>query len=385
MPFYHKLGKMPQKKHVTFYKDDGKSLFREELFSTNGFSSIYSTKYHIYMPTQTLEIRELKTVDIDWSDAPLMHFHFFTDDKKTPGDFLTSRNLFLKNQHCWLSTANPTENPDYFYKNAYNHEFIFVHRGTGTFISEYGRFLFVPGDQILVPKGVIFQLLFDNFENNKLFIAESDTPYEFPPHFINEAGQLLEDAPLSERDIKLPEFFDPFDETGKFPLVIKAGKRLFEYILPTHPYDLVGWDGYLYPWAFNIKDYQPKVGKIHLPPPVHQLFKTGHFVLCNFCPRLFDFHPEAIPAPYFHSNVDSAEVLYYVEGDFMSRKGIKEGSITLHPMGIPHGPQPGKTEASVGALKTDEYAIMIDTFEPLEPTLKVKETMDSNYYKSWLE
>jgi homogentisate 1,2-dioxygenase len=226
---------------------------------------------------------------------------------------------------------------------------------------------------------------FDSFDNNKLVIVESDTPYDIPKHFRNEYGQILEEAPYCERDFKIPSKLESFDIKGQFELIIKAKYRLFKHTLDHHPFDVVGWDGYLYPYSFNIKDYAPKVGKLHLPPPVHLLFTTEHFVLCNFCPRLFDFHPKSIPAPYFHTNIDSAEVLYYIEGDFMSRKGVGEGSITLHPLGLPHGPQPGKTEQSVGAKETFEYALMVDTFEPFDLTTNVRDTMDENYHLSWIE
>jgi homogentisate 1,2-dioxygenase len=237
---------------------------------------------------------------------------------------------------------------------------------------------------LVVPRGTTYQLRFDGLDNNKLLIIESDTPFDIPKNYRNEYGQLVEGAPYCERDIKVPETLEPVDEAGKFKLIIKSGERYFEYLLPYHPFDVVGWDGYHYPFAFNIKDFCPIVGKIHQPPPVHLLFKTGHFVLCNFTPRLFDFHPQAIPAPYFHSNIDSDEVIYYVDGVFMSRKGIREGSVTLHPRGIPHGPQPGKVEESLGAKETKEYAVMIDTFEPLHLTSHVKEMVDENYPRSWL-
>ncbi len=386
MNIYHKLGKLPPKRHVTFYKPDGESLYREELVSSKGFSGIYSLKYHINMPTQYKSVKEIGGLENeDWKEAPLQHYHFYTDKKQSPGDFLTSRNCFLKNSHCRVSTAHPTKNADYFYKNAYHSEYIFIHHGSGTFYSEYGKFSFEEGDQIIIPQSTIYQLEFDNAEGNKIVIVESDTAYEFPKHYINEYGQTEEHAPFYERDFKLPEYLEPKDESGEFRLIVKADEKFFEYILPKHPFGVVGWDGYLYPFAFNIKDYAPKVGKLHLPPPIHLLFKTDHFVICNFCPRLFDWHEGAVPAPYFHSNIDSAEVLYYVEGDFMSRKGVSEGSITLHPMGLPHGPQPGKTEASVGVRETEEYAIMIDTFAPLEPTKNVKETIDDTYHLSWLE
>jgi homogentisate 1,2-dioxygenase len=386
VPYYVRVGKVPPKRHITFYKPDGKSLYREELFSTKGFSGIYSNKYHLYMPPQVESIREIdKDVSNEWDGAPLQYYHFLTDSKLTRGNFLSARNIFLKNEHCIISTAHVTEDTEYFYRNSYKHEMLFVHHGEGEFLSEYGKIRFEQWDYILVPKGTTYQIKFKSYDNNKLFIVESDTPFAIPAHFRNEYGQLKEDAPYYERDFRPPEFMEPVDKMGKFPLMLKVSDRMFEYHLPHHPFDVVGWDGYLYPYAFNIKEYAPKVGKIHLPPPIHLMFTTEHFVVCNFVPRLFDFHPQAIPAPYYHSNVDSDEVLYYVHGDFMSRTGVKEGSITLHPMGIPHGPQPGKTEASIGKKDTDEYAIMIDTFTPLKVTKNVRETMVEDYHHSWLE
>ena len=385
MPFYVKVGKVPPKRHITFYKDDGKSLYREELFSTLGFSGIYSIKYHINMPTQVKKIGEIpQNNSIDWPDAPLQYYHFFTENKKTGGDILRARNEFLKNDNCVISTANVSEDSDFFFRNSYAHELIFVHHGTGEFLSEYGSLHFEQWDYIVVPKGTTYQMKFDSYDDNKLMIIESSTPYDIPRHFRNEYGQITEDAPYYERDFKVPQFTEPIDKQGDFELILKLRNRYFKYSLANYPFDVVGWDGFLYPYTFNLKEYAPKVGKIHLPPPIHLMFTTKHFVVCNFVPRLFDFHPQSIPAPYNHSNVDSDEVLYYVHGDFMSRKGIQEGSITLHPMGIPHGPQPGKTEASIGVKETNEYAVMIDTFQPLRVTKNVKDTMVEDYSQSWL-
>ncbi|MGB5848992.1 MAG: homogentisate 1,2-dioxygenase [Ignavibacteriaceae bacterium] len=386
MPFYVKVGKVPPKRHITFYKDDGKSLYREELFSTLGFSGIYSNKYHIYMPTQVKKIGETpQNNSNDWPDAPLQYYHFFTEKKKTDGDIISSRNEFLKNDNCVISTANVSEDSDLFFRNSYAHELIFVHRGDGEFLSEYGRLTFEKWDYIVVPKGTTYQVKFNSYDDNKLMIVESSTPFDIPRHFRNEYGQLTEDAPYYERDFKVPQFTEPIDNQGDFELILKLKDRYFKYLLPNHPFDVVGWDGFLYPYTFNLKEYAPKVGKIHLPPPVHLMFTTKNFVVCNFVPRVYDFHPQSIPAPYYHSNVDSDEVLYYVHGDFMSRKGIEEGSITLHPMGIPHGPQPGKTEASIGIKETDEYAVMIDTFQSLRVTKNVKDTMVKDYSQSWLD
>ncbi|MCH8035107.1 MAG: homogentisate 1,2-dioxygenase [Bacteroidetes bacterium] len=385
MPFYIKVGKVPPKRHITFYKDDGKSLYREELFSTLGFSGIYSIKYHINMPTQVKKIGEIpQNNSIDWPDAPLQYYHFFTENKKTGGDILKARNEFLKNDNCVISTANVSEDSDFFFRNSYAHELIFVHHGKGEFLSEYGCLNFEQWDYIVVPKGTTYQIKFDSYDDNKLMIIESSTPFDIPRHFRNEYGQLTEDAPYYERDFKVPQFTEPIDKQGDFKLILKLRDRYYKYSLANYPFDVVGWDGFLYPYTFNLKEYAPKVGKIHLPPPIHLMFTTKHFVVCNFVPRLFDFHPQSIPAPYNHSNVDSDEVLYYVYGDFMSRKGIQEGSITLHPMGIPHGPQPGKTEASIGVKETNEYAVMIDTFQPLRVTKNVKDTMVEDYSQSWL-
>jgi homogentisate 1,2-dioxygenase len=386
MPYYVKVGKVPPKRHITFYKDDGKSLYREELFSTLGFSGIYSNKYHVHMPTQVKKIGEIpQNHSTDWPDAPLQYYHFFTEKTKTIGDILSSRNEFLKNDNCVISTANVSEDSNFFFRNSYAHELIFIHRGEGEFLSEYGSLLFEKWDYIVVPKGTTYQLKFNSYDDNKLMIVESSTPFDIPRHFRNEYGQLTEDAPYYERDFKVPQLTEPIDEQGDFELILKLKDRYFKYLLVNHPFDVVGWDGFLYPYTFNLKEYAPKVGKIHLPPPIHLMFTTKHFVVCNFVPRLYDFHPQSIPAPYYHSNVDSDEVLYYVHGDFMSRKGVEEGSITLHPMGIPHGPQPGKTEASIGKKETDEYAVMIDTFQSLRVTKNVKDTMVKDYSQSWLE
>lgn len=386
MAYYIKLGKVPAKRHITFFKDDGKSLYREELFSTKGFAGIYSNKYHLYMPPQVESISEVDLLkDKIWTDAPLQYYHFMTGKKKTSGNFLTARQEFLKNNNCVISTANPTEDTDLFFRNSYTHEIVFVHNGKGEMLSEYGKLKFDNWDYIVIPKGTTYQLKFDDYNDVKLMIIESDTTFDIPKHFRNEYGQLTEDAPYYERDFKPPVYREPMDKVGQFNLILKVRNKYFEYHLPHHPFDVIGWDGFLYPYTFNLKDYAPKVGKIHLPPPVHLMFTTQNFVICNFVPRLYDFHPQAIPAPYYHSNVDSDEVLYYVHGDFMSRTGVQEGSITLHPMGIPHGPQPGRTEASIGKKETEEYAVMIDTFSPLFLTTNVKETMVGDYSQSWLE
>ncbi len=386
MPFYHRLGELPKVKHTTFYKPDGKSLYREELFSSKGFSGIYSTKYRHHLPTKIKSSKELNLHKaVDWPEAKTLYYHCFTDKLDEGGNYITARNVFLENSHTILATAKVTEDTDDFYRNGFAAEYVLVHHGSGTFKSDFGNIPFVAGDQFIIPRAVTYQFKFNDFKNNKLFIVESDTAFEIPGKFRNEYGQLEEHAPYSERDFKVPGELDAKDESGDFRVILKTGRRYFEHIVPNHPFDVVGWDGYLYPYAFNIRDYHPKVGRIHLPPPVHIAWRTGNFVLCNFCPRPFDFHKDAIPAPYAHSNIDSDEVLYYVEGDFMSRKGVEEGSITLHPGGMPHAPQPGKTEASIGQKETNEYAVMVDTYTPLRPTKNLEKCIDPDYDKSWLE
>lgn len=386
MPFYQKQGKVPSKRHVTFYQPDGKNLYREELYSTRGFSGVYANRYRIRMPTRVLKTVE-KTFPTtpSWTDVPLQWHLFHTDRLKTSGDFFQSRTEWMHNDHVSIQTATPTTHAPYFYKNGYAHELIFIHRGAGRLCTEFGEITFTSGDYLIVPKGVIYQLSFDDFEDNKLFIAESSTPFDIPAHYRSTTGQLLESAPYCERDLRTPLLQTPVDQKGEFEVLIKAGKRLFVQTWDHHPFDVVGWDGCEFPYALNIKDFAAKVGQIHLPPTVHLVFTTEHFVVCNFVPRLLDFHAQSVPAPYFHTNVDSDEVLYYVDGTFTSRKGIESGSITLHPTGIPHGPQPGKTEASIGKKETNEYAVMIDTFSPLYLSKRIEEFSDRSYSSSWLE
>ncbi|GMT49990.1 MAG: homogentisate 1,2-dioxygenase [bacterium] len=386
MSFYQKRGEIPSKKHVTFYQKDNRSLYREELVSTKGFSGICSTKYHINLPTAVRDLKGFPIMeDKIWHEAPLENYHFNTNKVKRKGNFVTARNYYLSNDHVELSCVHVSDNCTDLYENASAHELVFIHHGTGQYLSDYGVLPVQEGDYLMIPKGTIGQLQFDDLKSVKLLIIESCMPFEIPKSYRNDYGQLLEQAPYCERDFTTPKWVEPLHQKGDFTLVIKSGNRLYKYILAYHPFDLIGWDGYYYPFTFNIKDYSPIVGKLHLPPPVHMVFNSPHFVICNFVPRPFDFHPQAIPAPYYHSNIDSDEVLYYVAGDFMSRKGIEEGSITLHPGGIPHGPQPGKIEESIGKKETKEYAIMLDTFSPLKLTTHARSTMIENYYQSWLQ
>ena len=384
MPLYHQLGKIPPKRHTVFRKDNGE-LFSEELVSTHGFSSVYSLVYHCYPPTIVKEIREPYDVNPKIArEKHLKHTSLRGFQVKPKADFLESRTPALVNSDLHISLAAAQKSMDsYFYKNSQADEVIFVHEGSGTLRTGYGELPFAYGDYLVIPRGVIYQIDFDT-DKNRLFIVESFEPIRTPKRYRNEFGQLMEHSPFCERDIRRPQNLKTFDEKGDFEIKIKKQGLIYPYVYGTHPFDFVGWDGYHYPWAFSIHDFMPITGKLHQPPPVHQTFETNSFVLCSFCPRMYDYHPDSIPAPYNHSNVDSDEVLYYVDGDFMSRKSVERGQITLHPGGIPHGPHPGTVEKSIGQTKTEELAVMIDPFRPLMLTEEALQIEDQDYYKSWL-
>ena len=384
MPYYVKKGKIPKKRHIAFRKPDG-GLYYEELFSTEGFSSIYSLMYHIHPPTEVLKIGEPQDVSPKIAVKNNMQHRAFRSFRVKPGgDYLSSRKIVLCNEDVQLYVAAPTESMTTFYKNGTADELIFVHYGKGVLRTNFGNVYFDEGDYLHIPRGVIFKLEFET-ENNRLFITESFSPIRFPKRYMNSEGQLLEHSPFHERDIRPPQELETYDETGEFEILVKKYHQIFPYVYKYHPFDLVGWDGHFYPYAFNILDFEPIVGRIHQPPPVHQNFEGRNFVICSFVPRLYDFHPEAIPAPYYHSNVDSDEVLYYAKGEFMSRKNIEEGFISLHPIGITHGPHPGAIEKSIGQKETNELAVMVDTFRPLYLTKDALDIEFKEYYLSWLD
>ena len=385
MPHYHKLGKIPSKRHIQFRKPDG-GLYSEQLVSTEGFSDVYSLVYHTYPPTLVKEVGEPWSVEPEIAiEKNLQHRSFNGFDVAPADDFLESRVPVLVNNDVHISLSAPRKSmKNYFFKNSGGHEMIFIHKGEGVLKSMYGNIKFGYGDHLIIPRGVIYQLDFKD-EDNRLFIVESFSPFRFPKRYINEAGQLLEHSPFYERDIRKPENLETHDEKGDFKVLIKRDNMIFPYHYATHPFDLIGWDGYHFPFALSIHEFEPITGRVHQPPPVHQTFEAHNFVTCAFVPRLYDYHPEAIPAPYNHSNVDSDEVLYYVDGDFMSRKHVEKGMITLHPTGIPHGPHPGAVEKSIGQKETGELAVMVDTFKPLSITKQALGIEDKNYYKSWVE
>ena len=382
---YHSLGNIPHKRHTVFRQPNG-NLYSEELFSTEGFSSNYSLLYHVYPPTRILKVAE--PIDVAPKIAMqynLQHRSLITFGVKPAKDFLDSRVPLLVNNDIYIGTAAPQESmTTYFYKNADADEMLFIHEGSGKLKSAFGEIPFSYGDYVIIPRGLVYQLEFDG-PDNRILYAESFSPIVTPKRYRNHFGQLLEHSPYCERDIRKPQNLVTHDETGEFTIKIKKQNLLYPYTYANHPFDLTGWDGYVYPYAFSIHDFEPITGRVHQPPPVHQTFESSAFVICSFCPRLYDYHPQAIPAPYNHSNIDSDEVLYYVDGNFMSRKHVERGQITLHPKGIPHGPHPGMAEKSIGAKETLELAVMIDTFNALSITQQALDIEHKDYYKSWVE
>ena len=385
MPRYHKLGKIPPKRHTIFEKPDG-GLYYEELFGTIGFDGMSSLLYHTQRPTQVKEVLESHDLSPEISTRYNMKSLSLKGfDIKPCADFLESRKIVLTNKDLHIALAAPQESvTSYFYKNTDSDELLFIHKGSGTLKTQMGNIDFEYGDYILIPRGLIYQIHFETQEN-RLFIVESKHPLYTPKRYRNWFGQHLEHSPYCERDMHPPSNLEVHDEKGDFILKVKKQEQLHHYVYAAHPFSVVGWDGYNYPYKLSIHDFEPITGRVHMPPPIHQTFETAAFVVCSFVPRLYDYHPKAIPAPYHHSNIDSDEVLYYVDGDFMSRNHIEKGQITLHPAGIPHGPHPGAVERSIGKTKTEELAVMVDTFAPLMLTKTGEELIDGNYYQSWLE
>ena len=384
MPIYHKMGKIPAKRHTIFEKPDG-GLHYEQLFGTIGFDGMSSLLYHLHRPTMVKEVG--KSIDMSPKvaiDRNMKALKFIGFDIEAKNDYLESRIPLLVNKDIHIGLAAPRQSlTDYFYKNADAAELLFVHKGSGTLRTMLGNISFEYGDYLVIPRGMIYQISFDTADNRLLY-AESFHPIYTPKRYRNWFGQLLEHSPFCERDYKLPTELETHDQVGDFVMKIKKQGHLHELVYASHPFDVVGWDGYNYPYGFSIHNFEPITGRVHQPPPVHQTFETSAFVVCSFCPRLYDYHPKAIPAPYNHSNIDSDEMLYYVDGDFMSRNDIDQGYITLHPGGIPHGPHPGAYERSIGKKSTEELAVMIDTFKPLMVTEAALKIEDGKYYQSWL-
>lgn len=384
--YYHRLGNIPPKRHTQFRQPDG-SLYREELVSSEGFSGIYSNLYHINPPTRIKALKDpVKYGPKKLENYSLAHMHLNTSKvEHTGNDYLDARKVLLMNSDCSIAICSPKQRTmDYFYKNAEGDEVLYIHDGKGTLTSQFGKLELRQGDYVVIPRTVIYKLEFEEGPL-RLLIIESASPVETVKRYRNQLGQLGEHSPYCERDIRPPHELVTDTRKGEFVMKIKKLGYLHQYVYDYSPLDLVGWDGFLWPYAFSIHDFEPITGRIHQPPPVHQTFQAHNFVICSFVPRLFDYHPNAIPAPYNHSNIDSDEVLYYAEGNFMSRRGIERGSFTLHPGGLPHGPHPGTVEKSIGVKETHELAVMIDTFRPLYATTDALEFVDPNYPMSWTD
>jgi homogentisate 1,2-dioxygenase len=384
MPFYHKLGHVPHKRHTQFRKADG-SLYSEQVMGTKGFSGVEAILYHHYPPTAILAVEDLGRTEIALEEeGALRHRHLKTAAMKPGGDPISGRRMLLVNSDVRMGVVMPTEEQTYFYRNGEGDELLFVHEGEGVLETSFGNLPYRRGDYLVIPIGTTYRVNTNNTAT-KMMVLETSGALTTPKRYRNEHGQLLEHSPFCERDIRVPMEINARDEKGAFPVHVRAHGRMTRHILDHHPLDVVGWDGYLYPYALNIEDFEPITGRIHQPPPVHQTFDGPNFVVCSFVPRMFDYHPEAIPAPYNHSNVESDEVLYYVEGNFMSRRGVDLGSITLHPSGMPHGPHPGTAEASIGKPATEELAVMVDTFRPLYLTREALGIEDEKYIYSWVD
>jgi len=385
MPHYIQAGQVPHKRHTQFRKPDG-SLYSEQLFSTEGFSSDSTLLYHCHPPTAIIHTEEPYNVMPHIAEEKMLKHRSFDGFKTQPvADYLQSRIPVLVNSDCHIVLAAPQQSMQgYFYKNADADEMIFIHAGSGKLLTQYGELVFGYGDYLVIPRGTIYQIVFDGADN-RLFIVESFSPIRYPKRYVSKWGQLMENSPYCERDIRTPQNITAIDEAGDFTVRTKKKGRMYHIHYGFHPFDVVGWDGCCYPFAFSIHDFEPITGRVHQPPPVHQTFEAHNFVVCSFVPRLFDYHPLSIPAPYNHSNIDSDEVIYYVDGDFMSRKNVTRGMITLHPGGIPHGPHPGTVQKSIGAKETKELAVMVDTFHPLQLTVEALDIENDGYVMSWAE
>jgi homogentisate 1,2-dioxygenase len=384
MPIYRQIGLVPQKRHVVFRQPNGQ-LYHEELIGTEGFSGVATLAYHLYPPTmvkdhgQPYSVKPEVAIEDNLQARSFQGFHLQPEE-----DYLKSRKVLFVNDDLTIGLAAPSKSMEnYFFKNADADELIFIHEGEGTLNTMFGSIDFEYGDYIVIPRGTVYQVNFSSAKN-KWLIVESFSPVETPPRYRNQYGQFLENSPFCERDFKLPKNMKTHDEKGDFLINIKKRGLIYPYVYENHPFDLVGYDGCSYPYAMSIFNFEPITGRIHMPPPIHQHFQGHNFVICSFVPRLYDYHPQAIPAPYHHSNIDSDELLYYVDGDFMSRNNIKKGQITLHPAGIPHGPHPGAIERSIGKKETNELAVMIDPFRPVKITKQALGLEDVDYYHSWL-
>ena len=396
MPSYHRLGQIPPKRHTQFRKPDG-SLYTEELFGEEGFVGCASLLYHQFPPTRVTDMRSLGSAQPRaWEQQVHRHHLFKTKPLAREGDPVGGRKVLMFNSEVAIGVANPAEKMNYFYRNADADEVLFIHHGKGALETSFGTLPYEDGDYLIIPRGTTYRVVTMTDETRMLTVEGFHGNILPPKRYRNNYGQLLESSPYCERDFRMPMELPNYNgERGNaaiqpgttgdtlYEVRIKVNGELVAYQYDYHPLDVVGWDGYLYPYAFNIGNFEPITYRVHGPPPTHQTFEGPGFVICSFVPRKLDYHPLSIPAPYAHSNIDSDEMMYYVNGNYSARKNIEEGSITLHPRGIPHGPQPGAVEASIGKDSTDELVVMIDTFRPLTFTEDARFFDDPDYPMSW--
>jgi homogentisate 1,2-dioxygenase len=385
MPAYKQLGSIPPKRHIAHRREGGhkgEGIYYEEVVTTAGFGRAYSIVYHLRPPTRVTKVEAVATVPLEiMPQAVLRHHHIKSGKMPKTGDPISGRVPILWNEDVSLARCRPAQAQDELFRNASADEIIFVHHGKGTLHTMFGPLPFCACDYIVIPRTTTYRIVFEG--DADLLVIEAAGTIRVPPQYLNPDGQLRMGAPYSERDLHGPTQLHFIDKAEPTPVVIKDGQHLTRYVLGQHPFDVVGWDGMVYPFTFNADDFEPITGKIHQPPPVHQTFEAPGFVVCTFAPRMLDTHPDAIKVPYAHSNVQADEVLYYVRGKFGSRRGVEESSFTLHPRGIPHGPHPGTIVASRDVKSTDELAVMLDTFKPLLLTKQALEMDDAGYPLSW--
>jgi homogentisate 1,2-dioxygenase len=399
MPFYQRLGDVPRKRHIQF-RDNG-TLLTEEVMGLEGFTGNESILYHLRSPCRVMKLDGFESIERkEWVPDQHAHRHFKTFDVKPEGDEVTGRRVLMWNNDVEISLCRPKERMDYFFRNGEGDEVIFVHEGSGTLETVFGDVPYKDGDYIVIPRGTTYRFEPASVSRpggggsaagasspspQRYLVFETPGLIEIPRRYRNQYGQIVEGAPYYHRDIHPPAELRTVREQGEFPVKVRVRGGYQTYVLDYHPFDVVGWDGYLYPWTFSIHDFEPITGRIHQPPPSHQTFAGPNFVICSFCPRKLDFDPLAVPIPYHHSNLQSEEMIYYVSGNFGSRKGVEVGSITLHPSGLPHGPQPGLAEKAIGLHETHELAVMCDTFHPLKLSKLARELDDGVYWRSWYD
>lgn len=390
MPGYRRLGSVPAKRHIQHkrdaegsYKNEG--LYYEHVITTAGFDRAYSILYHLRPPTRVARTEFLKRETLESADElPLRHHHFVTGEMPRSGDPITGRIPILFNEDLTAWRCRPALSQALLYRNGAADEVVFVQTGTGVVETIYGTVRYKRGDYIVLPRMTTWRIVPDDPTVDDYLIIESNSPVEIPERYTNADGQLRLGVPYYDRDFHSPGELITVDEDKETEVVVKDRDRWTKVVMSHHPFDVAGWDGHLYPYTFNAWDFEPLTGTVHLPPPVQQTFQCQGFVICTFAPRYLDHHPEAVKVPYAHSNVEADEVLFYVDGNFGSRKGVSLCSMTLHPGGIPHGPHPGTIMASMDVEHTAEMAVMFDTDRPLRITKQALDFDDPKYPLSWL-